>query len=165
MPLRQPDGAEVDAHALTCGDQLGRAAADVEHDGLVADRAAAHDPAAGELRLLLAGEQPSREPVAPLDLAEKGLAVVGVTHRARCERQDALGAEPLELAAVVAEHVSHARERDRQELSALVDAFAEPRNHLLAGDLVHLPVADVRDEESRGVCPEIDDADAHYARC
>ena len=52
-------------------------------------------------RLLVAAQEPRREAVAPLDLAEERLAVLGVAHRARGDGERPLGAERLELAAVV----------------------------------------------------------------
>ena len=61
------------------------------------------DAAQRQLRLLVAREQPRREPVAPLDLAEERLAVLGVADGARRDEQRPLGAERLELAAVVGE--------------------------------------------------------------
>ena len=91
--LRQPHRADVEADGALARDQLGRAAADVEHERAVGDVA---DAAQRQRRLLLAAEQPRREPVAPLDLAEERLAVLGVAHRARRDGEHALGAERLE---------------------------------------------------------------------
>ena len=70
-------------------------------------------------------EQPRREAVAPLDLAEERLAVLRVADGARRDEQRPLGAERLGVAAVVGEHVSHARDRDGEEAAARVDALAE----------------------------------------
>ena len=75
--------------------------------------------------LLVAAQQPRREAVAPLDLAEERLAVLGVANGARRDREDPLGAERLRLAAVVGEARSDARDRDGQEAAAAVDALAE----------------------------------------
>ena len=100
-------------------------------------------------RLLLAAEQPRREAVAPLDLAEERLAVLGVADGARRDREHALGAERLGLAAVVGEHVAHARDRQRQQAAPRVHALAETRDLLPQRHLVHAPVVDVRDEEPR----------------
>ena len=66
------------------------------------------------------------EPVAPLDLAEEGLAVLGVAHRARRDAERPLRAERLELAAVLREDVANAGDREGQELAPLVDSLAEP---------------------------------------
>src|SRR5206468_7812330 len=80
-PLRQADTAEVEARSALGGNQLGRAPADVEHQRRRVERAAVRDAAPGQLRLFLAGEQPRVEAVAPFDLTEEGLAVVGVANR------------------------------------------------------------------------------------
>ena len=50
--------------------------------------------------LLVAAQQARREAVAPLDLAEEGLAVLGVAHGARRDAERPLGSERLELAPV-----------------------------------------------------------------
>ena len=55
------------------------------------------------------------EPVAPLDLAEERLAVLGVADRARRDRERPGRAELLELAAIVGEAVPNARDRDREK--------------------------------------------------
>ena len=51
------------------------------------------DSAQRELGLLVAGEEPGREPVAPLDLAEERFAVLRVADGARRHEERALGAE------------------------------------------------------------------------
>jgi hypothetical protein len=106
--------------------------------------------------------QPGREAVAPLDLAEEGLAVLGVSDRAGCEHEHPLGAEPLELAAVAGEDVADARDRRRQQFSPLVDALAEPRDRRFARGLVDAPVLDVRNEQPSRIGAEIDHSDAHF---
>ena len=161
MPLGQSDRADVEARSLVSGDQLGRAAADVEHERPVAERAAVRHAAAGELGLLRAAEQARREAVAPLDLAEEGLAVLGVADGARPDRQHALGAESLELAAEVGEDVADTGDRQRQQLAPLVHAFAEPSDHGPPRDLVHALALDVRDQQAGRVRAEVDDAHAH----
>ena len=147
--------------AEALGDQLGRAAADVDDDGARLERP---DAAQGHRRLLVAGEQPGREAVRPLDLAEERLAVLGVADGARRDGERALGAELLELAAVVGEHVPHARDGDRQEAPARVDALAEPRDARPAHDLLDAAVLDVGDEQPRGVRAEVDRGDARHLR-
>ena len=76
--------------AEAVGDQLGRAAADVDDDRSRLERA---DAAQRHRRLLVAGEQAGREAVRPLDLAEERLAVLGVAHGARRDGERPLGAE------------------------------------------------------------------------
>ena len=117
-------------------DQLGRAAADVDHDRARLQRS---DPAKRHRGLLVAGEQPCREAVRPLDLSEERLAVLRVAHRARRDGERALRAERLELAPVVGERVAHARDRDGEEAAARVDPFAEPRDARAPHDLVDAP--------------------------
>ena len=119
------------------------------------------DAAPRQLRLLVAADEPRREAVAPLDLAEERLAVLGVAHRARRDGERALGAERLERAPVVGEDVAHARDRDGEEAAARVDALAEPRDARLAVHLVDAAVVDVGDEQPRRVRAEVDRCDSH----
>ena len=167
-PLGQTDAADVEAlaedHALLAAeDQLGRAAADVEDERPLAQGPVGRDPAIRQERFLVTGEEARREAVAPLDLAQERLAVLGVPDGARREREGALGAEPLGVAAIVDEHVPDARERGRQELAPRVDALGEARDREPAIDLLDDAVLDVRDEQPGGVGAEIDDADAHVS--
>src|SRR3954454_12229998 len=81
--LGQPHAADVEARVPLGEDELGRAAADVDDQRPVRERAAGSDSARGQLGLVVAGEQPGREPVAPLDLAEERLAVLRVADRTR----------------------------------------------------------------------------------
>jgi hypothetical protein len=127
--LGQAHGADVEARAPGRGDQLGRAAADVDDDRVWVEAAAAGDAAQRQLGLFVPGEEPGLEPVAPLDLSEEGLAVLGVADGARRDGEGALGAEPLDGAAVVREDVSGPRDRHRQQASALVDALAQACDH------------------------------------
>ena len=143
--------------------QLGRAAADVHDHHSVEVVAAEGRAGEGEPRLLLAGEQPRREAVAPLDLAEEGLAVLGVPHGAGRDAEDALGAELLDPPAVLAEDVADARDREGEEPPARVDALAEARDLLAALECVERAVADVRDQEPRGVRAEIHGRNTHGA--
>ncbi len=119
------------------------------------------DAAPGQLRLLVAREQPRREAVAPLDLAEERLAVLRVADGARRDEQRPLGAERLGGAAVVGEGVADARDRDGEEAAARVDAFAEARDPRLAVQLLDAAVLDAADEQARRVRPEVDRGDDH----
>ena len=119
---------------------------------------------AAQLRFFLAGEQPRREAVAPLDLAEERLAILGVANGARPDREHALGAEPLCLAAVPGEHVPHPRDRQRQQLAPLVDALAEPGDLRAPCDLLDAPVVHVGDEQTGRVGAQVDGCDAHVPR-
>ena len=138
-------------------DQLGRAAADVEHER---SRGRLH-AAARQPSLVVAAQETRREAVAPFDLAEERLAVLRVPHRARRDRERALGAELLERTSVVAEDVAHARDRNGEEALARVDAFAQPRDVGLAVQLVDAPVDDVGDEQAGRVRAEVDRCDPH----
>src|ERR687883_358698 len=60
--------------------ELARPAADVDDQSLGVDRTACCDSAKGQLGLVVTGQQPRLEPVAPLDLAEEGLAVLGIAN-------------------------------------------------------------------------------------
>ena len=160
-PLGEPHRAEIRADPFARRDQLGRAAADVDDDRAGGQVATAGSAPERELCLLLAGQQARREPVAPLDLAEERLAVVGVADRARRNEQGALSAERLELAPVVGEAVAHARDRQRQELVPGVDALAEARDRRPPHDLVHSPVGNVRHQQASRVRALIDGGNTH----
>ena len=110
-------------------DQLGRAAADVDDERARIERAARRHPAQRQLGLLVSAQQLRHEAVAPLDLAQERLAVLGVAHGARRDQQRAFGAEALGVAPVLRQRVPHARDRHREQAPPLVDSFAE------AGDL------------------------------
>src|SRR3954447_15238551 len=132
--LGQPDTAEVEAgveaKAVRPADgELGRAATDVEHQRLVCNLARERDAPEGQPGFVPAREQSRLEAVAPLDLAEEGLAVLRVADGAGGDREGALGAERLGLAAAVGEDVAGAGDRSGEQALALVDALAE------AGDL------------------------------
>ena len=144
-------------------DQLGRAAADVDDQRPRFELPAGRDAAAHQQRLLLAGQEAGREAVAPLDLAEERLAVLGVADRARRDRERPLGAELLERAPIVDERVADARDRHGEEAAARVDALAEPRDARLAVHLVDPAVLDVGDEQPRRVRPEVD-RDSNHLR-
>ncbi len=160
-PLRQPHRADVDAHGAVAHDQLGRAAADVEDERVRVDVA---DTAKRHGRLLLAGEQARDESVAPLDLAQEGLAVLGVAHCARRDGERPLRAERLELAPVLAEHVADARDRQGQKAPPSIDSLSEPGDPLAAHDLVDAPVLDVGDEHPGRVRPDVYGRDADHLR-
>ena len=107
-PLGQPDAAGLGAQrrldaVRSVDDELGRAAADVDDERPRAIGRSHATPRKRQLGLLVAVEQARREAVAPLDLAEERLAVVGVADGARPDGEDALRAERLRLAAVVDE--------------------------------------------------------------
>src|SRR6185503_4019359 len=138
--------------------------AHVEHERALADRLAGRDPAQGQRGFLVTAEQPRGEAVAPLDLAQEGLAVLRVANRARGDRQHALRAQPLELAAVLGEHVADARDRQRQELAPLVHALAEPRDLGAPCDLLDASVLDVGDQQAGRVGAQVDDSGAHGRR-
>ena len=96
-PLGVADGAELEADMEVVEDQLGRAAADVDHERPRPQLASGGDAAPRQQRLVVAREHARREAVAPLDLAEERLAVLGLAHGARRDRERPLGAERLEV--------------------------------------------------------------------
>jgi hypothetical protein len=167
--LGQPNAAEVEAVMEAqpvgpAGDELGRAATDVDHERLVFDRTPARDSAEGQVCLLVAREQPRHEAVAPLDLAEKRLPVLGVADSARRDRERPLGAELLRLAPEVGQDVANARDRNGEEALPLVDPLAEPRDLQPPQDLVHPAVGNVCDEQAGRVRAQIDGTDAHVRK-
>ena len=135
MALGQPHRADVEALALGGRDQLGGPAAHVEHDRAVVHRPLGRNAAERQLGLFLARQQPRREAVAPLDLAQERLAVLGVPHGARRDRQHALGAEPLQLAAIVGKHVANPRDRQIASKCGGGVAVAASFRFLLSGVL------------------------------
>ena len=95
--LGEADAAEVEARVErdafgTAEDELGRAAADVDDDGPRRHLARRGNAAEGEKGLLVAAQKRGAKAVAPLDLAEESLPVLGVADGARRERERALGA-------------------------------------------------------------------------
>ena len=144
--------------------ELGGAAADVDDERPGGEVAAACDAAQGHARLVVPGEKSRVEAVAPLDLAEEGLPVLGVPHGARRDRERALRAGLLEHAPVAAERVANARERGGEEEPPLVDALAQAGDREPALDLPHGAVLHVRDEQARRVRTQVDDADAGHLR-
>ena len=158
-PLGQADAADVEAHAQIRADdlELGRAAADVDDQR---PRLDGSDPAQRERGFLLAGQEAGRKAVAPLDLAEKRLAVLGVAHRTRRDAECPLRPERLQLAPVLGEGVANAGDREGEELAPLVDTLAQPSDPQPADDLLERPVR-VGDQETRRVRPQIDGRDPH----
>src|SRR5262245_32356849 len=119
-PLGEADASRLGAQTgldarLADDDELRRAAPDVDHERARGERPVAADPVEGEAGLLLAGEEPRREAVAPLDLTEERLAVVGVADGAGAHREHSLRTERFHLAAVVDEDVPHPRDRGGEE--------------------------------------------------
>ena len=103
------------------GDDLGRAAADIDHSA----RRSSADPAKGQPRLLLAGQQLGREAVAPLDLAQERLAVLRVSDGARPDGRARARRPATRARGGTRRERSDTRDRQRQQSLALVDAFAE----------------------------------------
>jgi hypothetical protein len=95
--------------------ELGRAAADVDEQRRRPELA---DSPSRQLRLFVAREEPRRKPIAPLDLAQERLAVLGVADGARGDQQRPLGAERLGRATVVGESIADAGDRDGEEAAA-----------------------------------------------
>ena len=161
IALGVADGAELEARVEAVDDQLGGAAADVEDERTGRRRAAGVDAAHSHRGLFLAAQQSCRKGVAPFDLAEKRLAVLGVAHGARRDEQRALRAERLECAPVVGERVAHARDRHGEEAATRVDPLTEARDARLAVHLVERAVDDVGHEQPRRVRAEVDGSDSH----
>src|SRR5207237_1650527 len=127
---------DVEADAEVGQRELGGAAADVEEERARLEGAADGHAAEGHGRLLVAGEELGVEAVAPLDLAEEGLAVLGVADGARRNEERPLGAELFRTPAEVGEAVPHTRDRLREEAAPSVDAFTEARDHGLPVELL-----------------------------
>ena len=127
--LGEADAAQVEARVEgdavgAAEDELGRAAADVDDNRSRRDIASGGDSAEGEERLLVAAEEPRLEGVAPLDLAEERLAVLGVADGTRRKRERALRAGFLRRAPVLGQDVADARDGLREQDAPLVHALA-----------------------------------------
>jgi hypothetical protein len=150
-PLRQADGADVEAvvpanPGRAAGNELGRAAADVEDDRPIVDASPRADAAKHHQRLVVTRKEARGEPVAPLDLAQEGLAVLGVANGARRDRERALGAKRFDRSTVLGEDVSDARDRHGKQAPALVDPFAEARDPQFTMNVRDPSVVDVGHE-------------------
>src|SRR5215208_5671078 len=169
VSLRQPDTAEVEAcvkvHAVgAADDHLGRAAADVHKERAAVHGTSRRRAPEREKGLVIAAQEARRESVAPLDLAEERLPVLGVANGARRDCQRALGTGLLERPPVLDKGVPDPRDGDRQQPAAVVDTFAEPGDHEPPVELLDLAICHVRDEESCRVRAEVDDRDPRHFR-
>ena len=164
--LREADAAELETDAETVArlHELRRATAHVEDERAGAQLATDGDAADRERGFLVAAQEERLEAVAPLDLAEEGLAVVGLADGAGGDGEHALGAEVFGDAPVAGEDVPHAGHRHGEEAVPLVDALAEARELEPARELVDARTFDVGDEQPRRVGAEIDGGDAGHLR-
>ena len=126
--LGEADAAQVEARVEgdavgAAEDELGGAAANVDDYRSRRDVASRGDSAEGEERLLLATEEPRLEGVAPLDLAEERLAVLGVADGTRRKRERPLRAGLLRRAPVLDQDVADARDGLREQDAPLVHAL------------------------------------------
>src|SRR6185312_12734722 len=101
------------------------------------------------------------EAVAPLDLTEERLAVVGVPHCTGPDREDTLRPKQLRLPSVVHEDVPHAGDRSGEEDAAPIDLLPEPGDRLASHDRFHPTLVDVCDEQACGVRADVDGGDTH----
>ncbi len=120
--------------------------------------------AVGQEGLVVAREEARVEAVAPFDLAEKSLAVLGIADGARGHCQRAVGPARVERPPVVGEDVTDPGDRGGEEEPPHVHLLAEPRDGQAAVELAHDAVLDVCDEQARRVRPQVDDADARHLR-
>src|SRR5256886_17670856 len=97
-PLGGAPGADVETvvpanPVAPARGELGRATADVHDYGPLLERPLRRDAAEGQQRLLVSRQQARREAVAPLDLAQERLTVLGVANRTRRDREGSLRSE------------------------------------------------------------------------
>ena len=156
--LQRGEEAEL---VLRADDQLGAAAADVDHEAALGRGPAERGSAVGQPGLLAAAEDARVEREALAQLGGEGARVVGVANGARRDRGHSLRSQLLVAADVVADRAADVVDRVGRELARRVDAAAQPRHAALALDLGHLVVADVRHEEAGGVRSHVDDGDSH----
>ena len=128
-------GVEDDL-APRADDELGRAAADVDHQGAIDAAGRPADGAAvGEPRLLGAVEDPGVEREALAKLGDEGARVVGVAHGAGGDRGHHVGPQRLVDRDVLADRVADVLDRLGGELVRGVDAAAEPGHRRAALEL------------------------------
>src|SRR5438132_9319959 len=166
-PLRHTDAPDVEAAveldaARPADDQLRRAAADIDHERAGSDLPSRGDTPKAEQRLLVPAEEPCGEAVAPLDLAQERLAVLGVSDGARRDGEDAFRAQRLGCQAVIDEAVADASDCGREQPPPSVDVLAQPGDSQAALDLADAAVVDVGHEQPRRVRTEVDRCDARH---
>jgi hypothetical protein len=172
VALGLADGAglrrDVEADAVTVADdELGRPAADVDHDdgpgGVgrpLARRAAERQP-----RLLVAGDRARVEAELAADPLGEVRAVGRVADRARQDGDGAPRAELVDGRAVVAQDGGDALDGLRRQPTVRVDALAQAGDDGAAVELLDRGGrrVDVGDEQAGRVRPEVDDGDARRA--
>ena len=141
--------------------QLGRAAADVDHQRLLAGAAVVDRAEIGEPRLVVPAEHAGveREPLA--QLAGERAAVLGVAHRRGGDRDDALGVQLLVASDVLGDRRADVLDRLRRELARRVDAAPEPRHGRAPVELGQAPALDVGDQQPGRVRAHVDHRDPH----
>ncbi len=164
-PLGHAHAAELEARVKRdavrpAEHELRRAAADVHDERVFLDRPARGHSAKRHQRLVVPGQQLRREAVAPLDLAEKRLAVLGVPDSTGGDRESPFGPEALQLTTVVGECVANPGDGEGKEAAPPVDPFAEPCDLEPTSDFAHVTVVDVCDEQPRGIRAEVDGRDS-----
>ncbi len=143
--------------------QLGRAAADVDHEGWrpVGGIALAGRAQEREARLLVAAEHVRLEPVAVVHRRRELLAVGGVANRAGEHRHGPLGPFAVDRAPELVEGVQHAVDRLVAEPPVGVDPGAQAGDVAAALELGgHAAIVDVRDQQAGRVRADVDDGDA-----
>jgi hypothetical protein len=158
----------VEAHAVAVADhELGRAAADVDHDDgpCGVDGALARGAHERQARLLVAGDRAGVEAELVAHAAGEVGAVRGVAYSAREDGDGALGPELVDRRPVVAEDGDDPLDRLGREPAGGVDALAEARDDRAPLELVDRAGRrlDVGDEQARRVRAEVDDRDAGRA--
>ena len=151
-------GVEVDPVPVA-DDQLGRAAADVDHEhGL--DRGPFGGGAdVGQPGLLLAVEDPRREREPLAQLGDEGVAVVGVADGAGRDRIGLLDAGGVAGPDVLGDHPAGLLDRLRGQLPGEVDPAPEPGDPTLALEPIDAAVGDVGDEQAGRVGADVDHGD------
>ncbi len=149
--------------AVAPDDELGGAAADVDHDGgLRGVLAVGHRAEERELGLLVPGERAGVEAVvAAHALRERG-PVGRVAHGGGEHREVGLAAVAVDQRAVVGEHSAGPLDSLGGEPPVRVHARAEAGDAREAHKLGHGPLGcDVGDEQAGGVGADVDHGDAH----
>ena len=157
-------GGDVEVHLpARARDELGRAAADVDHEQRrrVAAVAGGGRPEVGQPRLLVAAERAPVEAEAVAHRRGELRAVGRVADRGRQHGDAALAAVALDRLRVALERVEHAPLRRVAEPAGRVHALAEAGDDRAAVELLDAAGADVGDEQARRVRADVDDRDAH----
>jgi hypothetical protein len=140
---------ELRRRARLAYDELGAAAADVDHERALAPRPCRGRAEEGQPRLLAAGDRARVDPEAIAHLRLELAAVGAVADGAGRHRDDPLGAVLVDRHAEAGERLEHPLDRRVRQPSRRVDALTEAGDDRAAIDLAQGRPVGIGDEQSR----------------